>query len=33
VKEEGDGREVVAAEAVQDGNKIIKNAEAELSPQ
>jgi hypothetical protein len=33
VKEEGDGRVVVAAEAVQDGNKIIKNAEAELSPQ
>ena len=33
VKEEGEGRVVVAAEAVQDGNKIIKNAEAELSPQ
>jgi hypothetical protein len=33
VKEEGGGRVLVAAEAVQDGNKIIKNAEAELSPQ
>jgi acyl dehydratase len=33
VKEEGDGRVVVAAQAVQGDNKIIKNAEAELSPQ
>ena len=33
VTEEGDGRVVIAAEAEQGGNKIIKNAEAELSPQ
>jgi hypothetical protein len=33
VKEEGDGRVVIAAEARQGENKIIKNAEAELSPQ
>jgi acyl dehydratase len=33
VKEEGEGRVVVAAEAEQGGKKIIKNAEAELSPQ
>ena len=33
VKEEGDGRIVIAAEAEQGGKKIIKNAEAELSPQ
>jgi acyl dehydratase len=33
VTEEGEGRVVVAAEAEQGGNKIIKNAEAELSPQ
>ena len=33
VKEERDGVVVVAAEAEQAGNKIIKNAEAELSPQ
>ena len=33
VKEEGDGVVVIAAEAEQAGNKIIKNAEAELSPQ
>jgi acyl dehydratase len=30
VKEEGDGRVVVAAEAVQGENRIIRNAEAEL---
>jgi acyl dehydratase len=30
VKEEGDGRVVVAAEAVQGNNRIIRNAEAEL---
>ena len=30
VKEEGDGRVVVAAEAVQGSNRIIRNAEAEL---
>ena len=30
VKEEGDGRVVVAAEAVQGDNRIIRNAEAEL---
>jgi acyl dehydratase len=33
VKEERDGVVVIAAEAEQGGNKIIKNAEAELSPQ
>ena len=33
LKEEGDGRIVIAAEAEQGGKKIIKNAEAELSPQ
>jgi acyl dehydratase len=33
VKEEGEGRVVIATEAEQGGNKIIKNAEAELSPQ
>ena len=33
VKEESDGRVVIAAEAVQGENKIIKNAEAELTPQ
>jgi acyl dehydratase len=35
VKEESDGRVVIATEAEQGGNKIIKNAEAELeqSPQ
>jgi acyl dehydratase len=33
VKEERDGVVVVAAEAAQGGNKIIKNVEAELSPQ
>jgi hypothetical protein len=30
VKEEGDGRMVVAAEAVQGDKRIIRNAEAEL---
>ena len=30
VKEEGDGRVVIAAEAVQGENRIIRNAEAEL---
>jgi acyl dehydratase len=30
VKEEGDGRVVIAAEAVQGDNRIIRNAEAEL---
>ena len=30
VKDEGDGRVVVAAEAVQGNNRIIRNAEAEL---
>jgi acyl dehydratase len=30
VKEEGDGRVAVAAEAVQGNNRIIRNAEAEL---
>jgi hypothetical protein len=30
VKEEGDGRVVVATEAEQGGNRIIRNAEAEL---
>ncbi|MET0614858.1 MAG: MaoC/PaaZ C-terminal domain-containing protein [Thermoleophilaceae bacterium] len=33
VEEERDGRIVIAAEAEQGGKKIIKNAEAELSPQ
>jgi acyl dehydratase len=33
VKEERDGLVVIAAEAEQGGKKIIKNAEAELSPQ
>jgi acyl dehydratase len=33
VKEETGGRVVIATEAEQGGNKIIKNAEAELSPQ
>jgi acyl dehydratase len=33
VKEESEGRVVIATEAEQGGNKIIKNAEAELSPQ
>jgi hypothetical protein len=33
VKDESDVRVVIAAEAEQGGNKIIKNAEAELSPQ
>jgi acyl dehydratase len=33
VREEGEGRVVIATEAEQGGNKIIKNAEAELSPQ
>jgi hypothetical protein len=33
VEEERDGRIVIAAEAEQGGNKVIKNAEAELSPQ
>jgi acyl dehydratase len=33
VTAEGDGRVVVSAEARQGENKIIKNAEAELSPQ
>jgi hypothetical protein len=33
VKEERDGVVVIAAEAEQAGNKIIKNVEAELSPQ
>jgi acyl dehydratase len=33
VKEESDGRVVIAAEAAQGDNKIIKNAEAELTPQ
>jgi acyl dehydratase len=33
VKEERDGHVVMAAEAVQGDNKVIKNAEAELSPQ
>ena len=33
VKEEGDGRVLIAAVAEQGGNKVIKNAEAELSPQ
>ena len=33
VKEERDGVVVITAEAEQAGNKIIKNAEAELSPQ
>jgi hypothetical protein len=33
VKEERDGIVVIAAEAEQAGNKIIKNVEAELSPQ
>ena len=33
VKEEGEGRVVIAAEAVQGDNRIIRNAEAELSPQ
>jgi predicted transglutaminase-like cysteine proteinase len=33
VKEEGEGRVVIATEAEQGGKKIIKNAEAELSPQ
>ncbi len=32
VKEESDGRVVIATEAEQGGNKIIKNAEAELEP-
>ena len=31
VKDEGDGRVVVAAEAVQGNNRIIRNAEAELA--
>jgi hypothetical protein len=30
VKDEGDGRVAVAAEAVQGNNRIIRNAEAEL---
>jgi hypothetical protein len=33
VKEERDGVVVIVAEAAQGGNKIIKNVEAELSPQ
>jgi hypothetical protein len=33
VKEESDGIVLIAAEAEQAGNKIIKNVEAELSPQ
>jgi acyl dehydratase len=33
VTAEGDGRVVISAEARQGENKIIKNAEAELSPQ
>ena len=33
VKEESGGRVVIAAEAAQGENKIIKNAEAELTPQ
>ena len=33
VKEETEGRIVIAAEAIQGENKIIKNAEAELTPQ
>jgi acyl dehydratase len=33
VQEERDGSVVIAAEAAQGENKIIKNAEAELSPQ
>jgi 3-hydroxybutyryl-CoA dehydratase len=33
VKEEREGLVVIAAEAEQAGNKIIKNAEADLSPQ
>jgi hypothetical protein len=33
VEEERDGRIVIAAEAEQGGKKVIKNAEAELSPQ
>ena len=33
VTEEGDGRVLIAAVAEQGGNKVIKNAEAELSPQ
>ena len=33
MKEERDGLVVIAAEAEQGGKKIIKNAEAELSPQ
>ena len=33
VKEERDGVVVIAAEAEQAGNKIIRNVEAELSPQ
>jgi acyl dehydratase len=33
VKEERDGIVVIAAEAVQGDNRIIRNAEAELSPQ
>ncbi|MDQ3587062.1 MAG: hypothetical protein M3433_07140 [Actinomycetota bacterium] len=32
VREEGDGTIVVDTEAEQDGNKIIRNAEAELRP-
>jgi acyl dehydratase len=33
VTDEGDGRTVIAAEAVQGENKIIKNAQAEVTPQ